>query len=332
MDLGGNGGAALRKWGIRAAGSAVFLGLLFWLLPRDAILKGFAAISLPLFLGVLGAFLIGHLFGAAKWWLLLDRGLPYLTALRAHYAGLAANLCLPGAAGGDAVRAALAHVAMRNGPKLAAGAVADRLIDMIAMACLSLTGLVLLRGQSSGLVLGAEIAAVLIAGLAIFVYAVPRAVRAVWTRFPRLPAQGLALRTAASFAVLGRRPGLLVVTLAMSLAIQSLFVWLSARLGVAVGVDIPLAAWFFAWPLAKIVAVLPISLNGLGVRESSLAALLVPFGADAAQVVASGLVWQAVMFCAGGIGALVLLVSGTGLRAGTSGLNSSRMSDAGVSK
>lgn len=307
-------GKALRKWGIRAAGSALFLVALFWLLPRDAIVDGFSRITLPLYAGVLAAFLAGHAANAAKWWLLLDRALPYPTALRAHFAGLAANLCLPGAAGGDAVRAAMAHVAMRDGPKLAAGSVADRLIDMIGMACLSLSGLLVLRGTSSGLTLGLEIATLLVAGLGLFVYAVPGLIRLLWTRISALPARTLALRTADAFAGLGRRPGLLVVTLGLSLAIQSLFIWLSAQLGLAVGLTVPLAVWFFAWPLAKIVAVLPISLNGLGVRESSLAALMVPFGAAAPQVVAAGLVWQAVMFGAGAIGALVLLVSGTGWR------------------
>jgi uncharacterized membrane protein YbhN (UPF0104 family) len=305
-------GRAVRKWGIRAAGSALFLAALFWLLPRDAILDGFARMTLPLYAGVLAAFLAGHAANAGKWWLLLDRGLPYLHALRAHFAGLAANLCLPGAAGGDAVRAAIAHGAMRDGPKLAAGAVADRLIDMIGMIALSLTGLLMLRDGGAGLTLGAEIAAVLVAGLAVLIYGVPRLVRVVWTRVPRLPARDLALRTADAFAALGRRPVLLVVTLALSLAIQSLFIWLSARLGHAVGLDVALAVWFFAWPLAKVVAVLPISLNGLGVRESSLAALMVPFGADAAQVVAAGLLWQAVMFGAGAVGAAILAVSGTG--------------------
>lgn len=306
---------AMLKWAIRAAGSVVALTLIFWLLPRETILGGFARVSLPLFAGVFLAFLAGHVANALKWWLLLDRGLPFPTALRAHYGGLAANLCLPGAAGGDAVRAALAHLAMRDGPRLAAGAVADRLIDLIGMACLSLTGLMLLRGQGLGLGLVLEIAAVLLVGLALLVYGFPYAVRAVWGNRPGLPAQALALRTADAFAELGRRPRLLVTTLALSLAIQTLFVWLSARLGLAAGVDIPFCAWLFAWPLAKIVAVLPISLNGLGVRESSLAALLAPFGAGAAEVVASGLVWQAVIFGAGALGALVLFLSGGRFRA-----------------
>lgn len=303
------------KWGLRAAGSAVALGLIFWLLPREALFAGFASVSLPLFLGVFAAFLAGHLANALKWWLLLGRALPYTLALRAHFGGLAANLCLPGAAGGDAVRAALAHLAMRDGPRLAAGAVADRLIDLIGMACLSLTGLMLLRGQGVGPGLVLEVAGILVVGLVLVVYGFPFIVRAIWSGRPGLPARSLALRTAEAFAGLGRQPGLLVVTLGLSLGIQTLFVWLSARLGLAAGVDIAFGAWLFAWPLAKIVAVLPISLNGLGVRESSLAALLVPFGASAAEVVASGLVWQAVIFGAGALGALVLFLSGGRLSA-----------------
>ena len=92
-------------------------------------------------------------------------------------------------------------------------------------------------------------------------------------------------------------------------------IWLSIRLALAVGVEVPVAAWFFAWPLAKIVATLPISLGGLGVRESSLAALLAPFGAVAAEVVASGLAWQGILYLAGALGALVLALSGGSFRA-----------------
>jgi uncharacterized membrane protein YbhN (UPF0104 family) len=298
------------KWGLRAAGSVVALGLIFWLVPREALLAGVRSVSLPLFLGVLAAFLGGHVANALKWWLLLDRRLPFARAVRAHFAGLAANLCLPGAVGGDAVRAGLAHLDMRDGPRLAAGAVADRLIDLIGMACLSLTGLMLLRGEGRGFALAAEIGLVLVAGLALLVYGLPRLVRILWTRFPGLPARSLALRSADAFAGLGQRPGTVLAALALSLSIQALFVWLSAMLGHAAGVDIPFGAWLFAWPLAKIVAVLPISLNGLGVRESSLAALLAPFGAGAAGVIASGLVWQAVIFSAGALGALVLFLSG----------------------
>jgi uncharacterized membrane protein YbhN (UPF0104 family) len=305
------GAKVLRKWLIRAIGSAVALGLIFWFLPKDAILAGFSRLSLPVFLSVLLAFLACHLVTAAKWWMLMDRAIPLPTALRAHFAGLAANLCLPGAAGGDAVRAALAHATLKDGPKVAAAAIGDRLIDLVGLACLTLIGLALLHGGGStalGLTVAGIVFAAALAGLFIF----PKIARGIWGRWPDLPARELAFRLADAFAALGRRPGLLLFALVLSAAVQAVLILLSIRLAEPMGVHVAWAAWFFAWPIAKIVATLPISLGGLGVRESSLAAMLATFGASAPEVVASGLAWQGILYLAGAIGALILIVSGGG--------------------
>ncbi len=304
----------MRRWGVRAAGSLIVLGLLFWFLPRDAIADGFMRVPATLFPVVVTFFLLGHAVTAAKWWLLIDRGIPFTVALQAHFAGLAANLCLPGAAGGDAVRAGFAQLHMRDGAKVAAGAVADRLIDTLGLACLSLIGLAMLNGRGGGAGQAALATIVVLIAIGVAVFAFPQVISRVWTVFPKLPARGLALRMAGAFSSLARRPGLLVATLLISMAVQALFIWLAIQLAEAVGVEVPLGAWVFAWPLAKIIAVLPISLGGLGVREASLAALMIPFGADAAQVVASGLVWQAVLYVSGAIGAVVLALSGVRLR------------------
>ena len=308
------GGKSMKKWAIRAAGSAVVLGLIFWFLPFGAVVDGFSRVPATLFPMVVLLFLLGHAVTAAKWWLLIDRGIPLPVALQAHFAGLAANLALPGAAGGDAVRAGFAQLHMRDGARVAAGAVADRLIDTLGLACLSVAGLALLHGQGGGAGRAAQAAVIVLVLVAVAVFAFPGIVARLWHRFPKLPARGLALRTADAFTSLGRRPGLLAASLIISMAVQVLFIGLSMELGRAVGVDVPFAVWLFAWPLAKIIAVLPVSLGGLGVREASLAALMTPFGADAAQVVASGLVWQAVLYISGAIGATVLALSGVRLK------------------
>ncbi|MCU9849593.1 flippase-like domain-containing protein [Defluviimonas sp. WL0024] len=306
-------GRALRKWAIRAGGSALALALIFSLLPREAIFEGFARLTWPLFLSVFASFLVCHVAAAAKWWWLMDRAIGFPAALRAHFGGLAANLCLPGAAGGDAVRAGLAHVALRDGPRVAAAAVGDRTVDLVALVCLMLVGLTLIGGAGSGgfaIAVAGGILAAASAGL----FLLPPLVRALWRRWPRLPARDLALRTAEAFAALTRRPGVLLAALALSVSIQAALIGLSIQLALVVGVNVPVAAWFFAWPLAKIIATLPVSLGGLGVRESSLAALLAPFGAAAAEVVASGLAWQGILYLAGALGALVLALSGGSFR------------------
>jgi uncharacterized membrane protein YbhN (UPF0104 family) len=104
-----------------------------------------------------------------------------------------------------------------------------------------------------------------------------------------------------------RQPGRLAGCLAISMAVQTVFILINIVFAMAAGVQAPAAAWFFAWAGAKIVAIAPISLGGLGAREASMAALMLPFGADPAQVIAVGLVWQTVLYASGALGALAQL-------------------------
>jgi len=97
-----------------------------------------------------------------------------------------------------------------------------------------------------------------------------------------------------------------------SVVAQGSLVALNAWLGAAVGVAPGAAAWLLARPLAKVIAMAPISLGGLGVRETALASLLAPFGVPATLAVAQGLVWQSILFAFGVIaGAWVWLGRGT---------------------
>lgn len=298
-----------RRWLIRLVGSGVILAGLFWLLPADAIVTSLKAIPPRVFLAVLVLFLLAHVAAALKWWLLLSRRIAPLLAIRAHFAGLAANLCLPGAIGGDTVRAAMAQAAMRDGARVVAAATVDRVIDMVALLTLSGLGLVLIWDGATGTTaIGA--AAVIVLIVIVGMIALPWFLPLIWQAFPALPGRGFALRLADALAGFAARPGLLAIAFSASVLIQLSLVLLAWWLARAAGVSVDAGAWIFAWPLAKIIAVLPVSLNGLGLREATLAGFLTPFGVGAPAVVAAGLVWQVVLFSAGGIGALVLLVSG----------------------
>ena len=65
------------------------------------------------------------------------------------------------------------------------------------------------------------------------------------------------------------------------------------------GLALPLRVWLFAWPLAKLVAVLPLTQGGIGMREAALVALLAPFGAPGPLVLAAGLMWEGVIIAGG---------------------------------
>jgi uncharacterized protein (TIRG00374 family) len=297
-------------WAMRLGVSTLVLGIVLSVLPMRDVLATIRAIEARYWLTTLVIFLIGHVVSAAKWQLLADSGAGFRAVLRAHFAGLVANLCLPGIAGGDVMRAALLYRHVSDTTRLALGSVADRVIDTVGLLLIAAVGLLFaLRYFASGFTLviwiGIALAA-FAAGVAILVRFHPLLLR-------RLPSGSSLRRIAEQIgnggAALLRQPGRLVVCLALSIAVQIAFVVANIELAAAAGVEAPLAAWFFAWPLSKLIATLPISVGGIGVREASLAGFLAPFGASPAAVVATGLLWQSILLAGGLIGGLILLLS-----------------------
>ena len=298
----------MTAWVIRLCVSALFLALIFYLVPFAEVWAAARQISLPLWLGALGLFLAGHAAAAAKWRILIGSGISYRQAFRAHLAGLAANLALPSVAGGDVVRAGLVLKHANDKGRLAMGSVADRLVDTLGLALIALASAWLAWGPrlDSGIWLGWPLLG-LLAVVAGALVAMPALDRFAGRNERRGKLARLLTKMIHLASELARSPGRLLLCLVISMAVQCLFVGINIAFAEAAQVEAPVAAWFFAWTTAKIIAIAPISLGGLGVREASMAALLVPFGAEPAQVVAIGLVWQSVLYASGLIGFLVQL-------------------------
>lgn len=295
-------------WAARVGVSALLLALIFHFVPFSQVWAAARQISAALWLGALALFLCGHAAAAAKWRILIGGGISYRQAFRAHLAGLAANLALPSVAGGDVVRAGLVMKHADDKGRLAMGSLADRLLDTLGLAMIALGSAWLAWGKR----LDAKIwigwpliglASVVLAGFALAL-ALDHIANG---REPSGKLLRLSKKLIHSTAELARSPGRLLLCLIMSMAIQCLFVVINIAFARAAHVEAPVAAWFFAWTTAKIIAIAPLTLGGLGLREASMAGLLKPFGADPAEVVAIGLVWQSVLYASGLIGFLVQL-------------------------
>lgn len=301
-------GATVR-WLVRGGLSLALLALLFVLVPIDDVLQVARRVPPLVWVAGLCVFLCGHAVSAAKWRLLIGPGVSYPRALRAHLAGLAANLCLPSVAGGDVLRAGLVYPHAEDRARLALGSLADRLVDTFGLVLLAAVGASLAFGEAG--LGGAEPR--LLAGLAGFAAAAAVVAVIVLGRLPRPAEQaagqpgGLLSKAVAAATDLAREPGRLAVVLAASLLVQSAFIGVNVVFAAAAGLKVSAAAWVFAWSAAKIIAIAPVSLGGLGLREASTAALLMPFGADPATVIAVGLLWQSVLYASGAIGLLVQL-------------------------
>lgn len=290
------------SWPLRLCVSAAVLGLLLWILPREQVWSAMRRVPLTVWAAALAALLAGHAVAAMKWRLLVSREceLSWPTALRAHFAGLSANLCLPGVAGGDVVRAAWAMRQTNRRADIGIACVADRLLDCTALLTLSALGAVL-TAQLHGVIVQALITAAVMIVLAVVLALV------VGRQLAKCSPESLAGRIAEALGGLVLRPAILLRSLALSLVVQGTFVGLNVYLGASAGVQAPAGAWLVAWPLAKLAASLPLSLGGLGVREAALAAFMKPFGTAAAAVIAASLIWQALLATAGLVGAMIAL-------------------------
>jgi hypothetical protein len=78
--------------------------------------------------------------------------------------------------------------------------------------------------------------------------------------------------------------------------------WLIGR---ALGLGLPVSVYFFVIPLATVVMLVPISINGIGIREGIFALLLGGYGVAQADAVALSLLAFATFFTHGVLGGLV---------------------------
>ena len=306
-----------RGWTIialRWVAALAVLGVLLHFLPLAAVRSAIARVPPEKFIAALAGYLLAHTVGVLKWRMVVNAAgaeLDLATSLQCYGGGLFGALVLPSIVGGDVIRLA---VGLRRSPRPAAvlaGNVVDRMLDVAAQASLVALGLALLPGSlpeslrsiaTRTLLAALAIGAVLIA-LVFFLRGTLLRGRSI--RFRRRLAR---LRHA--LRGVSRRPHVLLAGWLAGTAIQSTFLVLTAWLALSCGLRLPLRVWLFAWPLAKLAALLPLTQGGIGVREAALVALLAPFGAAGTLVLASGLVWEGVIVAGGVIAGLTAFVAG----------------------
>ena len=301
------------------AGLAV-LGVLLHFLPLAPLRTAIAQVPPSRFLAILAGYLLAHSLGIVKWRMVVNAAgaeLDFATSAQCYTGGLFGTLFLPSIIGGDVIRLA---VGLRRSPHPAAvlaGNMADRFLDVTAQAGLVLLGLILLPDSVpeqfeetvENALIVAAVAGVLLLAIVVLLYRRLLGGRSIRFR-RRLARLRHALRSVSG------RYHVLVLGWLLGTFIQTTFLILTARLAMYGGLVLPLRVWLFAWPLAKLAAILPLTQGGIGVREAALVALLAPFGAPGHLVLAAGLVWEGVIIAGGLIaGAAALLLR----RAGSSG-------------
>lgn len=289
--------------------TVALLIIIFRFVPIETIWDGIKRLSPLVWFSVLAAFVFGHLINAFKWHLLVGDRLPFVTVAKAHFAGLASNLVLPGTSGGDVTRAALIAKESGSLTHLVTGSLVDRLIDVSVLVLLAAiaAGSLASSGQA-GQVLQISAGVILISGLVIYA-GLPPFNRWFTAKFSSETAPKPVKLALEISAFLSRFRNRILICLAISALVQTSFVALNWGLSASMGGPLSFWAWMFAWPAAKLIATLPISLGGLGVREASLASVFAGIGMGSPVVVAVGLIWQTIILGGGLFGLAVQFIS-----------------------
>ncbi len=298
----------MRLW-VRVAISGTLLTVILLLLPWPLVFTALGRLSPWHWIGVTFGFLVGHTIGVFKWraFVTAGRGVFALRdAIRCYTAGLFANLCLPSIVGGDVLRVVLAGRATGRPEAALLGGLMDRVTDATALALLATAGAFAV-GSTEGSTTARAISLILLAGVASGAIVLAIVGNLPLRRWPVRFRRHVA-RILIGIRHLRRNPSVALRGLALSLVIQGGFVALNSGLGRALGLEVGLGVWLFAWPLAKVMSLLPISLGGLAVREASLASLLAPFGVPLALGVTVSLLWQTVLIAGGLFGGGVWLL------------------------
>ena len=265
--------AARRDW-LRMGLVAVVTALVFWLLFRNvpfATVRDLlaSADAGPLILGI-AITAIFPLLSAWRWKAILD-GLGHRLPLGESFTLIMA--CWPLATftpskGGDLARAWFLRG--RSPVSLVLGSVlAERLIDVLVLLAFCLAGSLwfgwdLLAAASGGLLAAGLIGTAILLAVRL---PMPERLR------PKVDRLLMALR------VVLRRPGLLAVVLAATIANWMASVvqtWLFYR---ALGADAPFGSVLAALPAAIFVGLVPVTLMGMGTRDAALIRLLSPVAA-----------------------------------------------------
>ncbi len=289
----------------------MILTLLLTYLPLRQVLATIQRIPPAIGLALLGAYLVMHLLGVVKWRLLINLAgadLTFPQAVRCYYWGLFGNIFLPSLVGGDLVRGGMALLFSRSRAAIVLGSLMDRVQDVGGLLGVTIIGVLFLpgsldyRGHKTIWTVAALLCLGGLAGLG-SLFVVPA------RKFP-FKVRRIMVKLRRGVLSMYRRPGRMLFCFFLGVVLQLSQVAVNYWLGQISGLHIVFSLWLFAWPLAKLSALLPVTQGGIGVREVALVSLLAPFGAPPILTAAVGLTFQAIVITGGLIGGILALLMG----------------------
>ena len=266
--------------GWRALFGIVTFTLLFFVLhPRD-IIAALAQARLGYFLAGFALCLVGLAARAWRWMLILHHmglAVPYCRVLEVYTVSYWFNTFMPGSMGGDLYK--MYGISQTTAKKLrpAVTVLAERLTGMLALLVVAVVALVIFHDQVP---IPSWILAVILNGSALLTILLLFAVLrfdACWAFIARcVPVARRALSEERARSIgavcqeMRTKPIHFVEAFGLGLLIQMLVLVTYYVLALAITDEIPGIYFFTLFPLIEIASLVPISINGIGIKEALL--------------------------------------------------------------
>jgi uncharacterized membrane protein YbhN (UPF0104 family) len=117
-----------------------------------------------------------------------------------------------------------------------------------------------------------------------------------------------------SIHILKDKPGILVITLIVSILLQINVILFFYFIGVSLELGVSLLYFTIIVPIALIVLLVPFSINGIGIREGIFVILLTELGVQAKDAIALSWISFGLMLTQGIIGGIIFAFRGINLR------------------
>ncbi len=306
--------------GLRVVASVAMLGLLLTRFDLSVLNPIHQLSSWTWVLAGLAVTFAAVVLGTLRWQRVLralDMPSDLHTLLNHVLAGVFVSNFLPSTVGGDVLRVARLSAGNGHRQESFASVVLERLTGFVVLPFITLVALVgnptlLHMGTATRLALGLSLGTLVVLVVILLVACNGRlgarlAGHANWLSFLRAIHLGLDR--------MRKNPGEAVSVLAAALAYQLLIVLAAWAAGHALGLNMGWSAAMAFVPIVAIAQVLPVSVNGLGLREGALVLLLAPLGVGAGQAVALGLLLYGMNLVVSLLGAPAFAVGPRPLRA-----------------
>lgn len=257
---------------------------------------------------------IAHYICIFRWKMLMRPLMPVLGTARLfgiYCIGLFFNLAFPTVVGGDVVKMYYAGRPSKMYAQSFAATFLDRDTGMLAMLIIACAALLIhpvaLPGIPVSLVIWSVLAAFVAGNIAIFTPFFHRRVSSLLHKLRMAKIAGKIDMISSAFQVMGKNPALLFGALLISFVNQLLVISVSWIM--AIGLRLQLSpAWFLVFvPVITLISMIPISLNGMGLREYAFLSLFGAIGIAPESCIALGLMSSIVVLLSSLPGGIVYI-------------------------